>query len=311
MADGATTVLLVGATGFIGQHLQQHLLGQGHRVLGTSSDGSGAELACDIESQASVDAAIASAAPDAIVLSAGQAAVAESWRDPVFTLRSNTSGAFHLLDGMRRHAPTAHLCFLSSAAVYGAPSGVAGQPFTENSAMQPSSPYGASKAAAELLCRQHARGFGLRIAIARLFNQIGPGQPASQAPSEFASALASAEAAGEPVLELGIGNPDFQRDFTDVRDTARALARLSELELTGTFNLCRGSERSLGEIAQGLASFSQVDIKVAPDEAHERPQNIGSLPGSPEKLKRATGWQPEISFERSLEDLLKDWRSGR
>ncbi len=105
--------------------------------------------------------------------------------------------------------------------------------------MRPESPYGASKAAAELLAMEVARRTGLPVTVARLFNQIGPGQPDAQVPAGFAGRITEAEAGGEARVTLEVGNPAVERDYTDTRDTARAMRLLVEQRATGTFNLCQ------------------------------------------------------------------------
>lgn len=303
------TVLVVGASGFIGRPVAADLAAAGLTVLGTSTDGAGADLACDLTRPDSVERALREARPDTILIAAGQAAVGAAWRDPDAAFRVNTAGPFNLLDSARRLTPGAHLVFISSAAVYGPPATTAALPFTENSPLNPGSPYAASKAAAEVLCHQFTRQAGLAITIVRVFNQLGPGQPASQAPAEFALAIARAEKQGADRVLLPVGNPAAERDFTDRRDTARALTGLVANRVTGTFNLCSGTATDLRAIVTGLATHTglEVEIEVVPERAH--PADVSSIYGSNEKLGRATGWRPEITLGRSLADLLDDCRN--
>ena len=91
----------------------------------------------------------------------------------------------------------------------------------------------------EVVCGQYARARGLRLAVARVFNLIGPGQSPRFAVPGFARRIAAAERGGDEV-ELALGNADAVRDFVDVRDGARALLELSRQELQGTYNLCSG-----------------------------------------------------------------------
>lgn len=239
------------------------------------------------------------------MMAAGLSSVRAAWDDPPAAFAANTKGVFNLLEAMGRSAPAAHLTLLSSASVYGPPESL---PLTEGSATEPSSPYGASKLAAEVLCRQHTRQFGTGVAVLRLFNQIGPGQGIGQAPSEFARQVAVAEKRGERGLMITVGNPDSERDFTDVRDAAKGISEVCGGRLEGTFNLCSGGAVTIGTVVHelNLATPVEVGMIVDPDRAH--PADVTSIYGSSDKLAEAAGWKPVTSLDKSLDDLLEDWR---
>jgi len=244
--------------------------------------------------------------PDAVVMAAGMSSVRLAWDDPPAAFASNSRGVFNLLEALGRSAPDAHLTMLSSASVYGPPESL---PLTEESAAEPSSPYGASKLAAEMLCRQHARRHGTGVAVLRLFNSIGPGQGTGQAPSEFARQIAIAEKRGERGLMITVGNPDSERDFTDVRDVADGIAGAVSGRLEGTFNLCSGRAATIGSIVHGLNLATRVEVGMLVDPERAHPADVTSLYGSCQKLGTAIVFAPETVLEQSLEDLLEDWRT--
>lgn len=301
-------MLVVGATGFIGRHATGRLAETGFKVITTSRSGKHTDLACDLLRPESVELALERARPDAILEVAGNSSAGSAWADPEGNFEANTTGPFNLFEAVRRKAPAARITLVSSAAVYGSPESPEGLPFSEESPVRPASPYGASKAAAETLAGQYCRGFGLEIAIARVFNQIGPGQSDAQAPGEFARDIALAEERGDRKLDLAIGNAGSERDFTDARDTARALTGIVAGTGTGTFNVCTGAPVRLDDIAGGLAAHTPVEIGVAktPERAH--PADLPRVAGSAARLREETGWQPEIPLWISLLDLLDDWR---
>ena len=238
-------------------------------------------------------------------MAAGMSSVRAAWDEPAEAFAANTRGVFNLLEALGRFAPDTHLTMLSSAAVYGPPSSL---PLTESSATDPSSPYGASKLAAEMLCRQHARQHGTGVAVLRRFNQIGPGQGTGQAPSEFARQIAVAEQRGESGLMITIGNPDSRRDFTDVRDTAAGIAQVVTRRLQGTFNVCSGEAIAMGSIVHGLPLSTRVEVRMLVDPERAHPADVSELYGSPENLCGTTGWKPAIPLQTSLGDLLEGWR---
>ncbi len=304
------TALVLGATGLIGSHTRAELAQRDLEALGTSTTGEGMDFALELTDRAAVDHLINDVEPGLVIHTGGISSLAEAWQRPARTFEVNSAGTLNLLESLARHAPEAHLVFASSAAVYGPPS-PAGEAFTENSPIRPASPYAASKAAAEILCGQYGRERGIGISVVRIFNQVGPGQSVSQAPSEFAREIARAEAAGRDEVTLRIGNPDAERDFTDVGDTARAIADLATGRIRGTFNLCSGQARSLRELACLLAEATPLEVTIAGKPDHDRPADVNRITGSPAKLAAKTGWRPEVPLERSLASLLADWRADR
>jgi GDP-4-dehydro-6-deoxy-D-mannose reductase len=303
-----TTMLLIGARGFTGAHVREAAESAGLRVLAASRESGGDGVFCDLLDPGSVGACVESAAPDLVVNMAGAASVAASWERPGEAFAVNAAGVLHLLEAVARHAPAAHLLCVSSAEVYGEPSEER-LPFGEELALEPVTPYGASKAAMEVLCGQYARGRGLRIATIRAFNQLGPGQSPSSAASGFARQIAAAEAAGAERVELAVGNLAAARDFTDVRDTARAFVAASQQELTGIYNLCSGKALKLEALVEEMAKATPLPVEIVPDPSLARPADPAVAYGNPTRLREATGWAPEIPLSQSVADLLDWWRA--
>src|SRR5437763_13511087 len=232
-------MLLLGAAGFSGSHLREAAERAGHRVLGTSRSGKEAELACDLLDPTAIEAAVAEAEPELVVNMAGSASVALSWSRREETVAVNAGGAQNLLETVSAKAPDAHIVCVSSAEVYGEVFEHE-LPLLEEHPLRPVSPYGESKLAMEELCERYASSRGLKIGIVRAFNQIGPRQRQDFVASDFAHQIAVAEAAGAAAVQLRVGNLSAARDFTDVRDSARAFLAVSEQRLTGPFNMCSG-----------------------------------------------------------------------
>jgi GDP-4-dehydro-6-deoxy-D-mannose reductase len=300
-------MLLVGARGFLGGHLREAALGAGLRVIAADRRSNGDARACDLLDPASVAACVEAADPALIVNMAGSASVAGSWGDPLATFAVNATGVLHLLEAMSRHAPAAHLLCVSSAEVYGEPDGDR-LPFAEEERPEPVTPYGASKLAMEAICGQYARAGGIRIAIVRPFNQIGPGQAPSYAASGFARQIAAAEGAGAAEVEMQVGNLAAQRDFTDVRDTACALLEISRRELTGVYNVCSGRPLGLEALIEQMGRATPLPLRLTVDPALTRPRDPAVVYGDPTRLREAIGWKPRIPLEQTIDDLLDWWR---
>ena len=123
--------------------------------------------------------------------------------------------------------------------------------------------------------------------------------------------IALAESRRETAVALKVGNPDAERDFTDVRDTARAIASLASGRISGTFNVCSGRETSLYELVWLLGLTSNLEVSVAGKPDHHRRADVSRIVGSPAKLEAATGWKAETPLHSSLALLLDDWRTNR
>jgi GDP-4-dehydro-6-deoxy-D-mannose reductase len=303
-----TTMLLIGARGFAGGHVREAAESAGLRVLAAGREPGGEELRCDLLDPASVGACVEVAAPDLVVNMAGAASVAASWEWPGEAFAVNAGGVLNLLEAVARHAPAAHTLCVSSAEVYGEP-GEERLPFGEELALEPITPYGASKAAMEVLCGSYARGRGLRIATIRAFNQLGPGQSPAFAASGFARQIAAAEAAGAGRVVLAVGNLAAARDFTDVRDTARAFVAASRQRLAGAYNLCSGAPLKLGALVEEMAKATPLPLEVVSDPSLTRPADPSVVYGNPARLHEAIGWASEIPLSRSVADLLDWWRA--
>ncbi len=305
MAAGGS-LLIVGALGFVGRHLAELAELEGVDVV-TADRVPGADHVCDLLDPASVGACVAAAGPTMVVNMAGAASVAASWEDPAGSFEANALGALHLLEAVRAEAPESHVLCVSSAEVYGEP-GPDSLPLTEDSPLAPVNPYGAGKAAMEALCGQYSRGSGLRVGIVRAFNQIGPGQSPSFAAPSFARQIAAAEVSGAERAELLVGNLEAARDFTDVRDTARAFLEVARNGLTGPYNLCSGRALTLAELVDEMVAAATIPVEVRRDPARYRPADPSIAYGSADRLREAVGWAPRIPVSQTVADLLEHSR---
>jgi GDP-4-dehydro-6-deoxy-D-mannose reductase len=302
MKEGRT-LLLLGAGGFVGGQVAAAAATAGLRVVVATRSGAGDGPVCDLLEPASISAGLREACPDLVVNAAGSASVGQSWERPAESFAVNATGVLNLLEACAVEVPDAHVLCLSSADVYGVRAAVE-LPLGEELKPRPVTPYGAGKAAMEAICGQYARARGLRVAVARLFNLIGPGQSERFAIPGFARRIAAAERAGEGEVELALGNPDAVRDFVDVREGAAALVELARQELTGTFNLCSGQGTSIAAVAEELTRQARVPVTVRPDPDLARPADPPALVGDPTRLREAIGSAPQVPLRQSLSDLL-------
>jgi GDP-4-dehydro-6-deoxy-D-mannose reductase len=303
--------LVTGATGFAGGHLVNHLLESapavaawgnpgGRKAPDNGSSGRVRWTAVDVTNIDQVARALGESRPTAVYHCAGIADVHSSWSDSAQALRVNVMGTHAVLEGLRRNGLEIPVVVTGSALVYRRST----EPMTEESPIGPSSPYGVSKLAQEMIASV-ASG---RVIVTRPFNHAGPRQSDAYVTSSFARQIAEAEAGlREPVLR--VGNLDSWRDITDVRDTVRAYRLLME---RGTahrpYNVCRGEAYRIGDLMEQLVGQAHVPIRVEVDPARLRPSDNPVVLGSPARIHHETGWSPEIAIDRTLGDLLDYWR---
>jgi GDP-4-dehydro-6-deoxy-D-mannose reductase len=315
-----TRSLVTGADGFVGQHLVAELLGRGDEVIGTAMalpphletlSSVQAEqvrwVTLDVKDRDTVRRVLREHPVDRVFHLAALSSVAESLGDPESPLRVNVIGTLRLLEElaeMRRDAGYDPTVLISgSGEVYGA-AAARFKPLTEESPLEPVSPYAVSKAAQEMLGTQYHRALGLQVIVTRSFNHIGPGQrPVFVAPQLAARIDEIQEAGGEGVVR--VGDPDVRRDFTDVRDVALAYAALTESGEPGlVYNVCSGRSRAVSELLETMAEIAGVRVEVVRDPERARPSDIREMVGSHARLTQATGWSPKIGVRESLADLL-------
>lgn len=301
-------LLLIGARGFIGRATSDRFESAGWQVFSTAREPGEKYLECDLLDPSSLRRAIDSTKPDAIINAAGEASVEQSRSSPVKTMTVNATGVMSLLQATIESELMPYVLILSSATVYGVPDD--SSPIREDHPIRPASPYAVSKATAESICDIYARSGGPQIGVARIFNQVGPGQSSQQAPAEFASAVAEAERASQTSVAVPVRAPEAARDFIDVRDTARAFQAMIDSGATGIFNVCTGKATRLGDLVRHLDEHSEVEVTV---DAPTAPQGSGSgsptqIFGSNERLRSLCGWSPRISLDKSMADLLEDRR---
>ena len=252
-------------------------------------------------------AVIADVAPDAIFHLAGAASVGQSFGDPEGTWKVNVEGTRGVLEGMRRSAPDARMVIALSGEEYGRVA-LDDLPVTEDTPLNPLSPYAESKAAADDLCAEYQREFGLAVLRLRAFNQLGPGQDPRFVVPSICKQIADAEMAGDTVCRLQLGNIDTRRDFLDVRDVIQAYRLLVEKgDPTQTYLAGQGRSESISELVDIAVSLARVPVEVVSDPSRIREGEQPDLYAEPRALKEL-GWAPRIPIEQSISDTLDYWR---
>lgn len=306
-------LLVTGADGFVGRWLVREALAQGWAVTAAVGPGGAAPamwlpagqsaavswFEADIMSDLD-RTRLAEVEADAVVHLAAVSSGAAARQDPEGAMEVNAMATVWVLETLAEAGRGPRFLFVSTGEVYGA--GHEG-PIPEDAPLHPVSPYAASKFAAEPAVLDMARAGGMEAVIARAFPHTGPGQSTAFVLPALAARLREAKRLGE--RDIAVGNLDVTRDFLDVRDVVRAYLLLLEHGQSGEcYNVASGVGQHLRDCFVRLAGMLGVDAVPREDASLVRPADIPVLIGDATKLKAATGWQPTIAFEQTLQDLL-------
>jgi GDP-4-dehydro-6-deoxy-D-mannose reductase len=283
-------------------------------VLGLSRSGAiapdaGRGVAVDLLDARAVDDAVAGFEPEIVYHLAALSSVGRSWEAPGETLAGNVGAAANVLEAVRSRAPDARVLWVSTCEVYGSPEQL---PTDEHAPLAPANPYAVSMAAAEMLAAVYARSHGLAITCARPFSHSGPGQRPIFLMSNLARQGAEGRRAGITAMQVVTGNPVTRRDFTDVRDVARAYRLLAGLDATpgvmDVYNVSSGRSISAAEQVHTLGRLlAPIEVQHIVDPARVRASEVMELRGDHSRLTAATGWEPEITFEQTMAEAIAWW----
>jgi GDP-4-dehydro-6-deoxy-D-mannose reductase len=309
-------VLVTGADGFVGRYVVPELRRAGHTPLEMIQPGAAAGLpeeptavACDVRDADGLRRLVGRVQPDGCIHLAGIAFVPTGWSDPELVFSVNLLGTINLLEAFRHEAPSARLLVVTSSEVYGRP--VSSAPLTEDAPLAAANLYAVSKLSADRAALLYARRYGMPVMTARPQNHIGPGQSTQFVATSFAAQLADMADRGGAGAVIRVGNLDCERNFTDVRDVARAYRLLVERGRPGEgYNIGSGQLVKVAEILRLLCHLAGVQPRVEVDPERYRPlDNPPTL--DIRKILQHTGWKPEMDLSDTLRDIYEDIRRPR
>ncbi|MFC1951007.1 GDP-mannose 4,6-dehydratase [Chloroflexota bacterium] len=315
-------VLITGITGFVGSHLAEFCLKNGIEVFGTKRWRSPLNniksistqinlIDCDLRDENSIASVINMVKPDRVFHLAAQSYVPTSFSAPRDTFETNIIGTLNLLEAIKQSDldPLIHIC--SSSEVYG-------QvyeneiPINENNQLRPQSPYAVSKVGEDLVAYQYYKSYGLKTIRTRAFTHTGPRRGSVFVCSAFAKQIAEIES-GRTNPILYVGNLDSVRTFLDVRDIVHAYwLTLEKCTIGDVYNIGGSITMTIREMLDILLAMSTMSNSIEVEVSKEllRHSDVTLQIPSIEKFRKATSWQPQIPFKKTLEDLLNYWREN-
>lgn len=307
-------VFITGATGFVGSYVVEHYVRQGWDVHGTTHSPANEERSFGItlhsvdlrDATATIDL-VSKVRPDVIHHLAGQSSVATSRRHPMDTMIDNISMQRYILDGALAAGNSPTVVVAGSADEYGFVREEE-NPIVEEQELRPTSPYALSKVAQDLMAHEYFLVHNLPVVRVRPFLQIGPRRSDTFIAGSFARQVAEVQLGIAPPV-IDVGNIDQVRDLTDVRDVTTALALLAdEGEPGSVYNIASGVGHSLRRLLTRMIETAGAEVDIRTDPSRLRKGEPPVFVGDATKLRRATGWQPEIPFDRSVDDTLDYWQ---
>lgn len=307
-------ILITGADGFIGSHLVEALLEEGHEirafVLYNSFNTWGWLDTLDKEKKNQIEifqgdirdpngVKEALRGINAVFHLAALIAIPFSYHSPDTYVDTNIKGTLNVLQASR-DLEISRVLVTSTSEVYGTAQYV---PIDEKHPYQGQSPYSATKIGADRLAESFYRSFNLPVSIVRPFNTFGPRQSARAViPTIITQLLAGKE-------EIKLGSLTPTRDFNYVKDTARGFIEIfkSDKTIGQEINIATQKEISIGQLAEELIRQINPNAKIICDDQRLRPEKseVNRLLGSNKKIQELTNWKPQYSFEEGLRETIE------
>ena len=309
-------ILVTGSDGFIGSHLTEALVKEGHQVRAFVYYNSFGSLGWlehsppdikksldifsgDIRDPYGVRKAVQGC--DVVLHLAALIAIPYSYHSPNTYVDTNITGTLNVLQAARDSG--ARVVHTSTSEVYGTARYV---PIDEEHPLQGQSPYSATKIGADQLALSFYRSFEMPVSVIRPFNTYGPRQSARAVIPTIITQLAN----GKKQIKLGALSPT--RDFNYVKDTVAGFISMmkSNAALGEVVNIGSNYEISIGDTVKTIAELMNVDVEILSDEERLRPEKseVERLWASNEKAKRLLGWEPKYGglegFKRGLSETI-------
>ena len=311
------TILVTGADGFIGSHLTEMLLEQGHHVKALSYYNSFNDWGW-LEGLNHPDLEVVtgdvrdpyfckhlSKDVDTIFHLAALIAIPYSYIAPDSYVDTNIKGTLNICQAAKENG-VKKVLITSTSETYGTAQYV---PIDEKHPKQPQSPYSATKIAADAMAMSFCNAFELPVIVVRPFNTYGPRQSARAIIPTIITQIMSG------MKEIRLGDLSPTRDFNYVKDTCRGFVELSNCDqaIGQEINICSNYEISMRDTFELVARLMLADVKFIEDAQRLRPtgSEVFRLWGNNTKLKSLTGFTPSYSIEEGLKETIEWFKNDK
>jgi len=308
------TALITGITGQDGSYLAELLLEKGYRVVGMTRRTSTEVheriehlvdrveiVSGDLLDQGSMAILIADVRPDEVYNLAAQSFVPTSWNQPVLTGEFTALGVTRLLEAIRAVDPKIRFYQASSSEMFGK---VQETPQRESTSFYPRSPYGVAKVYGHWITVNYRESYSMFAVSGILFNHESRRRGKEFVTRKISDGVARIKLGVQEKLHLG--NLDARRDWGFAGDYVRAMWLMLQQGQPDDYVIATGRTHSVREFCR--LAFRAVDLDyesyVVEDPRFMRPAEVDLLIGDPSKAKRVLGWEPQVTFEALVGQMV-------
>jgi len=311
--------LITGITGQDGSYLSELLLEKGYEVHGVvrrvALEQPLARMwrirhildkihihSASMESYASIFDIVSDVKPDECYHLAAQSFVSYSFEDEFSTINTNLNGTHYVLSAIKRQAPKCRFYFAASSEMFG---NVKESPQNESTPFHPRSPYGISKMAGFELTRNYREAYALFALSGILFNHESPRRGAEFVTRKITSAAARIKLGLDK--EIRLGNLEARRDWGHSKDYVRAMWLMLQHQEPEDFVIATGKSHSVRDFLETAFSCVGLDYHdyLVIDKDLYRPSEVNVLQGDASKARRKLGWEPTVSFEDLVKEMVE------
>jgi GDPmannose 4,6-dehydratase len=317
------TALIIGANGQDASYLAELLIQKDYKVYGTIRRNSVPESQttriedifqkklielhyADLTDPISIECVIKNTQPDEIYHLAAQSHVQISFELPKYTLDTNCGGTLAVLEAVRRFSPHSKVYFAATSEMFGNCYDE-DKYQRETTKMIPVSPYGCSKLYGFNLCHNYRNSYDMFISSGILFNHESPRRGINFVTNKVV--LGAVKIYLDQQKTLSLGNLDAYRDWGHAKDYVNAMWQMLQQESPKDYVIATGETRSVRELVEKV--FSSLALKwedhVVVDEKYMRPEELDFLKGDSSKARKELGWEPKISFDDMIDEMIKYW----
>jgi GDPmannose 4,6-dehydratase len=313
--------LITGINGQDGSYLSELLLGKGYEVWGTLKRNSVAEnqtsrlgeaynnvnlVYADLTDLASLIRVLSTIQPDEVYNLAAQSHVRISFDQPLYTANATGIGALNVLEAVRLVSPHSRVYQASSSEMFGNTIDADGYQ-RETTPMNPVSPYGCAKVFAYNISRNYRHSYKMFVSNGILFNHESPRRGTNFVTNKVVKEAVKIKLGLSN--ELRLGNLSATRDWGHAEDYVKAMWMMLQMDQPDDFVCSTGVSHSVQDLCEYVFTYLDLNWRecVKADAKFFRPEELHNLKGDSTKLRNATGWAPEHTFETMLDEMIQYW----